>query len=77
MNYSHEMYVQKLNEVFERHDPLNKHLSTKIAEKFPDRQKDVFEHLTAIYAKRDGTLDKALEEDFVLTIPPKANTGVG
>lgn len=71
------MYEQKLNEFFDRHDPLNKHLSSKIAEKFPERQEDVFNHLTAVYAKAEGTLEKAMEEDIILTIPPKANTGVG
>lgn len=71
------MYEQKLNEFFDRHDPLNKHLSARISKEFPDRQKDVFEHLTAVYAKRDGTLEHALEHEVILSIPPKANTGVG
>lgn len=71
------MYEQKLNEFFDRHDPLNKHLSNEIANKFPDRQEDVFKHLTAVYAKKEGTLEKALNQQIILSIPPKANTGVG
>lgn len=77
MKYSPEMYEQKLNEVFERHDPQNKYLSKEIAEKFPDRQREVFDHLTAIYANRDGTLEDVMNKETILTIPPRANTGVG
>jgi hypothetical protein len=77
MNYSPEMYEQKLNEFFDRHDQNHKFLSSEIAERFPDRQKDVFEHLTAIYAKKAGTLEDAMNKEVILSIPPKANTGVG
>jgi hypothetical protein len=77
MNYSPEMYEQKLNEFFDRHDQSNKYLSSEIAERFPDRQKDVFEHLTAVYAKKEGTLETAMNKEVILSIPPKANTGVG
>lgn len=77
MKYSPEMYIQKLNEVFERHDPGNKYLSERIANDFPDSQREVFDHLTAIYADRDGTLEDAMNKEIILTIPPKANTGVG
>ena len=75
MNYKPAMYVQKLNEVFERHDPSHKYLSERIAEQFPDRQKEVFEHLTAVYAQRDGTLDDVLNEEYILSIPPSPHTG--
>ncbi|PWH87090.1 hypothetical protein [Brumimicrobium oceani] len=77
MNYTPEMYEQKLNEFFDRHDPLNKHLSSEIVSKFPDRQEDVFKHLTAVYAKKEGTLEQAMNQETILSIPPKANTGVG
>lgn len=71
------MYKQKLNEMFDRHDPQNKYLSEEIAEKFPDNQKEVFDHLTALYANRDGTLEDVMNKETILTIPPRANTGVG
>lgn len=77
MKYSPEMYKQKLNEMFDRHDPQNKYLSEEIAEKFPDNQKEVFDHLTALYANRDGTLEDVMNKETILTIPPRANTGVG
>ncbi|HLV42614.1 MAG TPA: hypothetical protein VKY37_10065 [Brumimicrobium sp.] len=77
MNYTPEMYRQKLEEVFERHDPGHKYLSEKIVERFPNRQKEVFEHLTAVYAKREGNLDKILNEDSIMSIPPSPHTGVG
>ena len=77
MKYSPEMYIQKLNEVFDRHDPENKYLSEEIAHKFPNQQREVFDHLTAIYANRNGVLEEVMNKETILTIPPKANTGVG
>ena len=77
MKYTPQMYEQKLNEFFDRHDPGNKYLSPKIAQDFPDRQREVFDHLTAVYANREGTLEDVMNKETILSIPPRANTGVG
>tara|TARA_B100000508_G_scaffold55003_3_gene42744 strand:- start:122260 stop:122493 length:234 start_codon:yes stop_codon:yes gene_type:complete len=76
MNYSKEMYKQKLNEFFNRHDQSKLHLVDKIADQFPDQQEEVFKHLTAIYAKKEGTDDVIISEDSIFSVPTGANSGI-
>lgn len=53
MDYNKELFAQKLNEFFERQDPLKKVIVPKIVDKFHDEQENVFKHLSAIYAKKN------------------------
>ncbi|PKR81664.1 hypothetical protein CW751_03820 [Brumimicrobium salinarum] len=77
MNYTPELYEQKLVEFFERHDESQKHLAPKIATKFPKRQEEVFKHLTAVYAEKEGNLDAVINEESIMAVPPSPHTGVG
>lgn len=76
MKYSEEMYKQKLNEFFERHDKSKLSIVDDIVEKFPDRQEDVFKHLAATYSKIEGTDEVVISNDSIFSVPPNANTGV-
>lgn len=77
MEYSEEMYRQKLREFFERHDKEKLTIVDDIAEKFPNDQEAVFKHLTALYSKKEGTDDIVISNDSIFSVPTKANTGVG
>ncbi|MGM0479089.1 MAG: hypothetical protein ACQERC_07675 [Bacteroidota bacterium] len=77
MKYPKDLYEQKLNEFFDRHDPEKKAIAKKIVERFPERQEDVFNHLTAIYAKKEGTDEFIISDDSILSVPTGPNSGVG
>ncbi len=74
MEYSEEMYEQKLREFFERHDPQKQHLAPDIVEKFPEHQEEVFAYLTKLYAKKHGTEDLNISEETIWQFFPKAHT---
>lgn len=75
MNYTKELFTQKLIEFFERHDPLKVQLVDEIVEKFMNQQEAVFKHLTALYAdKNDVEIDK-VSNDSIFSLPPSANSG--
>lgn len=76
MEYSKEMYKQKLTEFFNRHDTSKLSIVDEIAERFPDRQEDVFNHLTAVYSKIEGTDDVTISNDSIFSVPSSANTGI-
>jgi hypothetical protein len=76
MEYSKEMYKQKLAEFFQRHDKSKLEIVDDIAERFPKRQEDVFKHLTAIYSKIEGTDEVTISNDSIFSIPTSANSGV-
>lgn len=76
MHYDEELYKQKLNEFFDRHDPAKKSIVNKIVEKFPDNQEEVFKYLAALYAKKEGVDDVTISEDTIFNVPMGPNTGV-
>lgn len=76
MEYSDEMYRQKLREFFERHDKEKLTIVDEIADKFPEKQEAVFKHLTALYAKKEGTDDVVISNDSIFSVPTSANSGI-
>lgn len=76
MQYDKELYKQKLNEFFERHDPAKKTIVDKIVEKFPEKQDTVFKYLTALYAKEEGIDDVTISEDTIFKVQMGPNTGI-
>ncbi len=77
MKYPKDLYEQKLNEFFDRHDPEKKAITKEIAARFPERQEAVFNHLTALYAKKEGTDEFIITNDSILSVPTGSNSGVG
>ncbi len=77
MKYPKDLYEQKLNEFFDRHDPEKKSITKEIVARFPERQEEVFNHLTALYAKREGTEEFVITNDSILSVPTDPNSGVG
>ncbi|MEX2484290.1 MAG: hypothetical protein WED10_07020 [Brumimicrobium sp.] len=76
MKYNKELYTQKLHEFFNRHDPTKTGIVDEIVEKFPNRQEEVFNHLTKIYAEKEGVADANISNDTIFSIPPTPNTGI-
>ena len=74
MNYSEELFTQKLIEFFERHDPLKVQLVANIVEKFNDQQEEVFKHLTALYAEKNDIDISKITDSEVFSIPPAQNS---
>jgi hypothetical protein len=54
MTESKEVFKAKLVEFFERHDPEKIFLVSRIADKFSDKQEQVFRHLASNYAEQEG-----------------------
>jgi hypothetical protein len=77
MDYTKDMYAQKLREFFERHDPLKVAIVDDIVDRFPNQQEKVFKHLTKLYAEKAGVDDIHISNDSIMTIPPSPNQGVG
>lgn len=77
MEYNEELYKQKLNEFFDRHDPAKKSIVDDIVKKFPNRQEVVFKYLTSLYAEKAGVSDITISEDTIFNVPMGPNTGVG
>lgn len=77
MNYDKDMYAQKLREFFERHDPLKIEMVDEIVDRFPNQQETVFNHLTKLYAKKEGVDDIQISSDSIMSIPPTPHQGVG
>ncbi|MDX1652477.1 MAG: hypothetical protein R3277_08300 [Brumimicrobium sp.] len=77
MQYSEDMYAQKLREFFERHDPMKIEIVGDIVDKFPNQQETVFKHLTQLYAKKEGVDDITISSDSIMSIPPSPHQGVG
>lgn len=75
MDYNKELFAQKLNEFFERQDPLKKVIVPKIVDKFHDEQENVFKHLSAIYAKKNGVEDITITDDTIFAVPGSSHSG--
>lgn len=75
MEFSEELFTQKLIEFFERHDPLKAHLVEEIVEKFNTKQKEVFDHLTRIYAEKNDITVGEISNEAIFSLPPTASTG--
>lgn len=76
MEYNKEMYKQKLTEFFNRHDKSKLSIVDEIADRFPKRQADVFNHLTAVYSKLEGTDEVTISNDSIFSVPTSANSGI-
>ena len=76
MKYSEDLYRQKLSEFFERHDKEKLSIVDDILEKFPKKQEEVFKHLTALYAKKEGTDDVVVSNSSIFSVPTEANSGI-
>jgi hypothetical protein len=72
-NTSQELFKVKLMEFFERHDPDKIPLVPRIADKFPDKQAEVFRHLNELYV--DSQHDKAVSEKSVFSVIPPPHQG--
>jgi hypothetical protein len=70
---SKESFKIKLTEFFERHDPSRVFLVPKIVEKFSDHQGKVFEHLTKLYADKEGR--SKISDDSILSVIPPPHEG--
>jgi hypothetical protein len=74
MNYTKEEFTQKLLAFFDRHDPLKAHLVEEIVEKFNTKQKEVFDHLTRIYAEKNDITVGEISNEAIFSLPPTANS---
>jgi hypothetical protein len=74
MNYSKELFTQKLIEFFERHDPLKVQLVGDIVNKFNNHQEEVFKHLTTLYAEKNDIDVNKITNTEVFSIPPAQNS---
>lgn len=70
------MYKQKLTEFFNRHDTSKLSIVDEITDRFPNRQEEVFNHLTAVYSKLEGTDDVTISNDSIFSVPSSANSGI-
>lgn len=77
MKYIPELFQESLEEFFDRHDPEKKHLAPKIEDYFPNREKEVFDHLIKLYAKQENGLNLMISESSLFSIPPSSSSGVG
>lgn len=75
MNYSAELFEQKLNEFFDRQDPEKKVIVPEIVEKFQEEQVLVFKHLAAIYAMKNGVDDITISNSDIFSVPGSAHSG--
>lgn len=75
MEYSEDLFKQKLTEFFDRHDPTKKHLVPKIAAKYINDQETIFNHLTKTYAEKSGVTEYDISEETLFGVPTSANSG--
>ena len=75
MNYTKELFTQKLMEFFERQDPLKKNIVPEIVDKFMDEQELVFKHLADVYAKKNGVDDITISNESIFSIPGSKHSG--
>lgn len=75
MNYSKEEFTKKLIEFFERHDPLKVEVVDEVVEKFNDKQEEVFNHLTQLYAEKHGVDEVTVSNKSIFALPRSSNSG--
>ena len=76
MEYTKEMFTQKLIEFFNRHDQTKMHLVPQISDKFDNNQEEVFAHLTKVYAEKAGVTDLNIGDSTIMSFFPSAHTGI-
>jgi hypothetical protein len=75
MDYTKDLFTQKLYEFFQRHDPVKQTIVPEIVEKYHENQEIVFKHLTELYAKKHGVEDALISNDSIFSLPPSSHSG--